>query len=103
MYKKTKYSYPFGLGTYLMNGCYQFIGMTEYAPNQNKNAAQEAHDPQMDYENPAARKKRYSFQNQTNDMRAFCSRFAVPEPTIECKVIKNFILFLILHSLKRID
>lgn len=89
--KKPRYSYPFGLGTYLMNGCYQYIGMSEYTQTKQQKPSEEAVQPNqpMDYEAPASRKKRHSFQNQTNDMRAFCSRYASLEQTIECKVSQN--------------
>ena len=85
---KPKYSYPFGIGSYLMNGCYQYIGVSDNlikSNNNNNNAQKEAEVP-MDYEAPS-RRKRAIFQNQTNDMRNYCSRYANLEPTIECKVI----------------
>jgi hypothetical protein len=83
-----------------MNGCYQYIGMSDYVTskqNINTNQAGQAgsgstnnnNNQEQDYDVPL-RKKRASFQNQTNDMRTFCSRYAALEQSIDCKVNDSF-------------
>ena len=86
-----------------MNGCYQYVGMSDYVTSKQNGAAAGdqgagsqggndgaggANNQAPDYEAAPLRRRRRgsSFQNQTNDMKAFCSRYAVLEKTIDCKV-----------------
>ena len=85
--KKLKYSYTFGLGAFLMTGCYQFTGMPELnSVTQSSNKIQPIQNND-DYD--SGRKKRSTSQNQTDDIRTFCNRYAVPQKSLECKVKNN--------------
>ena len=75
---------------FLLNGCYQFTGM----PDENSQSQQQSTNSQNSDSEYEARKKRSTQnQNQTDDMRTICSRYAVQDKSIECKVIKNLIFF----------
>ncbi|CAF0723375.1 unnamed protein product [Brachionus calyciflorus] len=77
---KLKFSYPFGLGSFLLSGCYQFTGMPDSKTTENT-ATQT--DDSSGFDNK--RKKRDTNQkNNMTDMKSFCSRYAKLEPVKEC-------------------
>lgn len=80
--KQNKYSYPFGLGTYLLTGCFQYIGS-----NNNKKPI----NADYDYEDNSSRKKRSdtSKNSTVTNMKSFCNRYAKIEKTLGCKVIQT--------------
>ncbi len=89
--KKLKYSYPYGIGSFLMNGCYQYTGMPEPKTtpssdyNQNDNSNMDSDEYSYDDESNR-KKKRQIYGNQTNDLISFCSRYAQLENSKECSV-----------------
>ena len=74
----TKYSYPFGMGAFLMSGCYMFTGLP---------LNEEENDLEM---NDFRRYKRQvDLKPRVEDeLKKFCNRFARPIKSIECQVIK---------------
>lgn len=111
-FKKQKFSYPFGLGAFLMNGCYLFTGLPSQPSHQsfdnlnfnnanNNNNANLNNDyndygnTNMNYDDTLMFKKRKrrnlettktNVSTRTDDLRNFCSRYAKLEKTVECNV-----------------
>ena len=83
----SKYSYPFGVGMFLITGCFQYSKHRKLA-NQNYNSGD-----YMDYdyqENTNYRRKRSMSTeriNTTTDMTSFCDRYSKLEYNFECKVL----------------
>ncbi len=86
--KKTKYTYPFGLGSFLMSGCYQSTVMSGDSTSVDGSAPQDG---------TTFRKKRQSEsqdsaslpheKKETQNFMSFCNRYAQLEQTKECFVI----------------
>ena len=76
--QKLKYSYPFGLGAYLLTGCFQYSGASISNNQNNKNT-------DYDYQDGDETSRQKRDTNET-DMETFCSRYAVQESFEECKV-----------------
>ena len=66
--KKLKYSYPLGIGAFLMSGCYRFVNEI-----QNSNEQREK------------RKKRSSNEND-QFLQKYCRRYVVQENWTPCEV-----------------
>ena len=84
--KKLKYSYPFGLGTFLMSGCYQFTGMPDKKFTQDEQDDDDYNNNNNDDdESNRRRKKRIVPSNQTDEFISFCNRYAKAQKSMECE------------------
>lgn len=77
----------------MLSGCYQFTGTPDgISTDQNsnmqntENSNQNSNFQDFGFEE-SSRKKRAVTQNQTTDMKSFCSRYAQLDKTRECKVL----------------
>jgi hypothetical protein len=78
--KKLKFSYPFGIGAFLMSGCFQFTGMSDQDSSKN--------NPSNEEKRRKRHKKRQDLNENPNssDYAKFCSKYAKLEKNIECSV-----------------
>ena len=91
--KKIKYSYPFGLGAFLMNGCYQLTGLSSDQKSFDETGSSgDSSQQDASFSKKKKRRKRSLHENEqtsinkTDQFISFCSRFAQFEKTKECFV-----------------
>ena len=90
--KKLKYSYPYGLGTFLMSGCYQYTGMPEKKfertneNDQDDNENESDNDENESISNKRKRKRQIALnRNETDEFISFCNRYAKAQQSLECE------------------
>ena len=79
--KKLKFSYPFGIGAFLMNSCYR---------TRNKNKEKLI----IDYNQRRKKRSNNSNRNKTLDIQNLCKNYVKEQSTEPCKVI----IFVIIYS-----
>ncbi len=79
--KKLKFSYPFGIGAFLMNSCYR---------TRNKNKEKSI----IDYNQRRKKRSNNSNRNKTLDIQNLCKNYVKEQSTEPCKVI----IFVIIYS-----